>query len=168
MKVYCPSGSRKKLRIICVTESCRKSKKNCGNDFIKPSHEVHSLREWSRIKIIPQFFYFSGNSESVSEAVKKEEPRRERFSKMLWVLMLASFCFSSSSSSGGSSSGGGSVPVVSIDIDPTNVTHTISPLVMGCHSDSDFGHQARSLYAQLVVGESFEELPDVHVSADLP
>ena len=48
---------------------CRKSKKNCGNDFIKPSHEVftpwmvkgiHPL-EWSRIKFIPQFFYFSGN-----------------------------------------------------------------------------------------------------------
>ena len=24
-----------------LEDSCRKSKKNCGNDFIKPSHEVH-------------------------------------------------------------------------------------------------------------------------------
>ena len=25
-----------------LKSTCRKSKKNCGNDFIKPSHEVHS------------------------------------------------------------------------------------------------------------------------------
>ena len=29
-----------------------------------PSRVGHSLREWSRIKIIPQFFYFSGKYDS--------------------------------------------------------------------------------------------------------
>lgn len=112
-----------------------------------------------------QFFSFSFTVHPHKIHAFKRLTRRSLdalFTEMLWVLVLSSFCFSSSSSSGGG------VPVVSIDIDPTNVTHTISPMVMGCHSDSGFGHQARSLYAQLVVGESFEELPDVHVSATRP
>jgi hypothetical protein len=29
---------------------------------------------------------------------------------------------------------------------------------MGCHSDSGYTHQARGLYAQMIVGESFEGL----------
>jgi len=35
------------------------------------------------------------------------------------------------------------------------VTHQISELIMGCHSDSGFEHQARSFYAQMIVPDSF-------------
>ena len=38
-------------------------------------------------------------------------------------------------------------------------THTVNPLYMGCHSDSGFGHQVRSLYSNLLSGESFEPEP---------
>eukprot|EP01051_Picozoa_sp_SAG22_P021146 SAG22_NODE_4553_length_1236_cov_1.618294_2_plen_246_part_00 len=34
-------------------------------------------------------------------------------------------------------------------------THQISPLAMGCHSDSGYAHQARGFYSQMIVGESF-------------
>jgi len=36
------------------------------------------------------------------------------------------------------------------------VTHRLSNLTMGCHSDSGFGHQVRGFYAQMVIDESFE------------
>lgn len=42
-----------------------------------------------------------------------------------------------------------------ITIHTDNVTHRISPLSMGCHSDSGFEHQARGFYAQMIVGASF-------------
>ena len=42
-----------------------------------------------------------------------------------------------------------------ITIHTDNVTHQISPLAMGCHSDSGFEHQARGFYAQMIVGASF-------------
>ena len=35
------------------------------------------------------------------------------------------------------------------------VTHQISELTMGCHSDSGYEHQARSFYAQMIVPDSF-------------
>ena len=38
-----------------------------------------------------------------------------------------------------------------------NATHPVSPLYLGCHSDSGFAHQPRGFYAQMVVGESFEQ-----------
>ena len=43
----------------------------------------------------------------------------------------------------------------SITIHTDNVTHQISPLAMGCHSDSGYEHQARGFYAQMIVGASF-------------
>ena len=36
-------------------------------------------------------------------------------------------------------------------------THTLSPLSMGCHSDSGFSHEPRGFYSQLIVGDSFGE-----------
>jgi hypothetical protein len=39
----------------------------------------------------------------------------------------------------------------------TDETHPVSPLYLGCHSDSGFVHQPRGFYAQMVVGESFEQ-----------
>merc|ERR1719272_2075155 len=48
---------------------------------------------------------------------------------------------------------------ISVDVDPTNVTHQLNPLFMGCHSDSGYTHEARGFYAQMVLGESFEALP---------
>jgi hypothetical protein len=58
--------------------------------------------------------------------------------------------------------------VVSVVVDPTNVTHLVNPLMMGCHSDSGYGHQVRGLYAQLIVGESFEGLSASSGSAAFP
>ena len=40
------------------------------------------------------------------------------------------------------------------------VTHRVSPLHMGCHSDSGFAHQPRGLYAELIYGASFQRVPD--------
>eukprot|EP00040_Diaphanoeca_grandis_P032005 m.192845 g.192845 ORF g.192845 m.192845 type:complete len:808 (-) comp32486_c0_seq1:486-2909(-) len=48
---------------------------------------------------------------------------------------------------------------ITVDVDPSNVTHQINPLFMGCHSDSGFTHEPRGFYAQMVLGESFEQLP---------
>merc|ERR1719272_1438055 len=36
-----------------------------------------------------------------------------------------------------------------------NVTHQITELVMGCHSDTGYEHQARGFYAQMIVPSSF-------------
>ena len=41
-------------------------------------------------------------------------------------------------------------------VDLSKVTHTISNLSMGCHSDSGYAHQARGFYSQMIVGDSFE------------
>ena len=38
------------------------------------------------------------------------------------------------------------------------MTHKVNPLFNGCHSDSGYTHQPRGLYAQMVLGESFEGL----------
>eukprot|EP00658_Telonema_sp_P-2_P038649 TRINITY_DN27689_c0_g1_i2.p1 TRINITY_DN27689_c0_g1~~TRINITY_DN27689_c0_g1_i2.p1 ORF type:complete len:676 (-),score=152.23 TRINITY_DN27689_c0_g1_i2:251-2278(-) len=46
-----------------------------------------------------------------------------------------------------------SIPTVTVDIDA--VTHQISELAMGCHSDSGYAHQARGFYSQMIVGSSF-------------
>ena len=42
---------------------------------------------------------------------------------------------------------------IHIDVDPTNVTHTVNPLFMGCHSDSGYTHQPRGFFAQMILGE---------------
>ena len=47
---------------------------------------------------------------------------------------------------------------VTITVDPKNVTHKVNPFWNGCHSDSGYTHQPRGLYAQMVLGESFEGL----------
>jgi hypothetical protein len=40
----------------------------------------------------------------------------------------------------------------------------VNPLFNGCHSDSGYTHQPRGLYAQMVLGESFEGLgPKVEI-----
>ena len=44
---------------------------------------------------------------------------------------------------------------VSVSVAVDEVTHQISPLVMGCHSDSGYAHQARGFYSQMIVGDSF-------------
>lgn len=47
---------------------------------------------------------------------------------------------------------------VTVRVNPKNVTHKVNPLFNGCHSDSGYTHQPRGLYAQMVLGESFEGL----------
>ena len=60
-------------------------------------------------------------------------------------------------------------PSASVTIHASTVTHTINPLFLGCHSDSGFAHQPRGLYAQMVVGASFEpELPDAGYPGEVP
>jgi hypothetical protein len=44
-----------------------------------------------------------------------------------------------------------------------DVTHVISPLVLGCHSDSGYAHAARGFYSQMVVGDSFTANGCVHI-----
>ena len=50
----------------------------------------------------------------------------------------------------------GTVTAVDVVVDGSQ-THPVSPLYLGCHSDSGFVHQPRGFYAQMVVGESFEQ-----------
>ena len=47
---------------------------------------------------------------------------------------------------------------VNVSVNPANVTHSVNPLFNGCHSDSGYAHQARGLYSQMVLDESFEDL----------
>ena len=46
-------------------------------------------------------------------------------------------------------------PVV-VKVDPSTVTHTKQPGLMGCHVDLGFARQQRGIYSQLLYGESFE------------
>jgi len=43
-----------------------------------------------------------------------------------------------------------SVATVSLSIDPTNVTHRLRELDMGCHSDTGYSHQPMGLHAQRI------------------
>jgi len=43
----------------------------------------------------------------------------------------------------------------SVTVHTDTITHQISELSMGCHSDTGFQHQARGFYAQMIVGDSF-------------
>ena len=45
---------------------------------------------------------------------------------------------------------------VNVHVD-TSSEHAVSPLYLGCHSDSGYVHQPRGLHAQMVTGESFEQ-----------
>jgi hypothetical protein len=45
---------------------------------------------------------------------------------------------------------------VTLTVDTGTPTHTISPLAMGCHSDSGYAHQARGFYSQMIVASSFD------------
>ena len=47
-----------------------------------------------------------------------------------------------------------------ITVHPTQVSHEISKLTMGCHSDTGYAHQARGLHAELVYGSAFETVMD--------
>lgn len=47
---------------------------------------------------------------------------------------------------------------IELTINTDAVTHQISPLAMGCHSDSGYAHQARGFYSQLIVGSDFTAL----------
>ena len=42
-----------------------------------------------------------------------------------------------------------------VTVHSDTVTHQISELVMGCHSDKGYEHQARGFYAQMIVPDSF-------------
>lgn len=46
-------------------------------------------------------------------------------------------------------------PPIGVTLALDNVTHEISPLTLGCHSDTGYSHQARGLYSQMIVGSSF-------------
>jgi alpha-N-arabinofuranosidase len=43
---------------------------------------------------------------------------------------------------------------------PTASSHRVSPLTMGCHSDTGYAHQSRALSAELLYGSAFEQVPD--------
>lgn len=45
---------------------------------------------------------------------------------------------------------------VTLTIDARFVTHELNPLILGCHSDSGFGHQTRGLSAEMIFSQSFE------------
>ena len=47
-------------------------------------------------------------------------------------------------------------PLWSVTVDALNVTHQLHPHAMGCHVDLGYAHQPRALYAQMVVGSSFD------------
>ena len=49
---------------------------------------------------------------------------------------------------------GGRAGPPSVTVYTGTVTHRISPLVMGCHSDTGYEHQARGFYAQMIVPDS--------------
>lgn len=55
---------------------------------------------------------------------------------------------------------------VSLSIDPTNVTHRLRKLDMGCHSDTGYSHQPMGLHAQRIYGPSFEAPAPVRASTD--
>ena len=42
---------------------------------------------------------------------------------------------------------------VSLTVQAMNITHKPSNLVLGCHSDSGYAHQARGFYSQMIFGE---------------
>ena len=44
----------------------------------------------------------------------------------------------------------------SVAVDALNMTHQLRPHDMGCHVDMGYSHQPRALYAQMVVGSSFD------------
>lgn len=54
--------------------------------------------------------------------------------------------------------GAGPGPAPYVLIDATNVTHQVSPWLLGCHSDSGYTHQPRGFYAQLIYGAAFEPI----------
>ena len=45
---------------------------------------------------------------------------------------------------------------IEVDIDPTNVTHSVNPLYMGCHLDLGYSHQPQALFSQIVYSASYE------------
>ena len=45
---------------------------------------------------------------------------------------------------------------IKVDIDPTNVTHSVNPLYMGCHLDLGYSHQPQALFSQMVYSASYE------------
>ena len=47
-----------------------------------------------------------------------------------------------------------------VEVDPTNVTHRISPLMSGCHSDAGYAHEPRGLFAEMLYPNAFEPIPD--------
>jgi len=47
-----------------------------------------------------------------------------------------------------------------ITVHPAAVSHAISDLTMGCHSDPGYAHQSRGLSAEMLVGNAFELVPD--------
>ena len=49
-----------------------------------------------------------------------------------------------------------SEPSVVLTIDPTNVTHSVNPLYMGCHLDLGYSHQPQALFSQMVYSASYE------------
>jgi hypothetical protein len=58
------------------------------------------------------------------------------------------------------------VATVSLLIDPTNITHQLRKLDMGCHSDTGYSHQPMGLHAQRIYGPSFEAPAPVHADTD--
>lgn len=64
------------------------------------------------------------------------------------------------------SSSGEPFATVSLSIDPTNVTHQLRKLDMGCHSDTGYSHQPMGLHAQRIYGPSFEAPAPVHADTD--
>ena len=55
---------------------------------------------------------------------------------------------------------GGGQQQCGITVHQRQATHKISPLTMGCHSDTGYAHQSRALSAQLIYGPAFEPVPD--------
>lgn len=47
-----------------------------------------------------------------------------------------------------------------ISVPDVKPSHKVAPLIMGCHSDSGYAHQARGLHAELLYGSAFESVPD--------
>jgi alpha-L-arabinofuranosidase len=52
---------------------------------------------------------------------------------------------------------GSRADTLNIHIDTKTPTHDVSPLYMGCHSDSGFVHEVRGWSSQMIFGESFED-----------
>ena len=45
---------------------------------------------------------------------------------------------------------------VALTINVSNVTHTVEPRSMGCHSDSGYVHNSRALYSEMLYGVCFD------------